>query len=56
METNLRLENIHGVIAKYGVFAIFNTDCDSLLHIKEFIKTFQEYGVGKCLDNIRIEK
>ncbi|MGN0830360.1 MAG: IS3 family transposase [Candidatus Ornithospirochaeta sp.] len=63
METGFCLEALHEAIAKYGVPAIFNTDCGSQYQSKEFIEALQGYGieisndgVGRCKDNIRVER
>ena len=61
MGTEFCLEALHEAIAKYGVPAIFNTDCGAQYQNKEFIEALQEYGreisndgIGRCKDNIRV--
>ena len=63
METEFCLEVLHEAVAKYGVPAIFNTDCGSQFQSREFIEALKGYGieisndgVGRCLDNIRVER
>ena len=45
MGTEFCLEALHEAIAKYGVPAIFNTDCGAQYQNKEFIEALQEYGI-----------
>jgi len=63
METEFCINCLHEAIAKYGVPAIFNTDCGSQFCSNEFIEALQSYGIeismdgiGRCLDNVYIER
>ena len=63
METEFCLEALHEAISKYGVPAIFNTDCGAQYQSKEFIEALREYGIeisndgiGRCKDNVRVER
>ena len=63
METEFCLEALHEAIVKYGVPAIFNTDCGAQYQSKEFIEALQGYGIeisndgiGRCKDNVRVER
>ena len=62
MDTEFCLDALHEAIAKYGVPAIFNTDCGAQYQSKEFIEALREYGIeisndgiGRCKDNVRVE-
>lgn len=63
MDTSFCLEALHEAIYRYGVPAIFNTDCESQYTSKEFVAALQSYnieismdGIGRCLDNVRVER
>lgn len=63
MKTDFCLEVLHEAVYKYGIPAIFNTDCGSQYLSNEFISALQGYGieismdsVGRCLDNIFVER
>lgn len=63
MDTSFCLEVLYEAIAKYGVPAIFNTDCGSQYLSNEFIETLLSYdimisndSVGRCLDNAVVER
>ena len=52
METEFCLEVLHEAVVKYGVSAIFNTDCGSQFQSKEFIETLKGYGVEISNDGV----
>lgn len=63
MDTEFCLNCLHEAVARYGVPAIFNTDCGSQFCSNEFIEALQSYGIeismdgiGRCLDNVYIER
>ena len=63
MDTKFCMDCVKEAIAKYGVPAIFNTDCGSQYTSKEFIAMLEGYGIrismdgiGRCLDNIFVER
>lgn len=63
MDTKFCMDCVKEAIAKYGVPAIFNTDCGSQYTSKEFIAMLESYGIrismdgiGRCLDNIFVER
>lgn len=63
MSVDFCLEALLEAIENYGVPAIFNTDCGSQYTSDDFIGTLKAYGieismdgVGRCLDNIRMER
>ena len=63
MDVSFCLDALVEAIAKYGVPAIFNTDCGAQYQSKEFIEALQGYGIeisndgiGRCKDNVRVER
>lgn len=63
MKVDFCLEALYEAIDNYGVPAIFNTDCGSQFTSDEFTGVLEAYGieismdgVGRCLDNIRVER
>lgn len=63
MSVEFCLEALNEALAKYGVPAIFNTDCGSQYTSEDFTGTLEAHGirismdgVGRCLDNIRVER
>jgi len=63
METEFCLECLHEAVYKYGIPAIFNSDCGSQFLSNDFIEALQSYsieisndGVARCLDNIYVER
>jgi len=61
MDTIFCIECVTEAIKKYGIPAIFNTDCGSQYTSKEFVSMLQSFGIqismdgiGRCLDNIFI--
>ena len=63
MDAEFCLNCLHETVARYGVPAIFNTDCGSQFCSNEFIEALQSYGIeismdgiGRCLDNVYIER
>ena len=63
MDTIFCIECVTEAIKKYGIPAIFNTDCGSQYTSKEFVSILQSFGIqismdgiGRCLDNIFIER
>jgi len=63
METEFCLECLHEAVSKYGIPAIFNSDCGSQFLSNDFIEALQNYsieisndGVARCLDNIYVER
>ena len=63
MEAGFCVDALHEAVAKYGIPAIFNTDCGSQYLSNDFVGALQGYGieisndsVGRCLDNILIER
>ena len=63
MKVDFCLEALYEAIGRYGVPAIFNTDCGSQYPSEDFTGVLKAYGieismdsVGRCLDNIRVER
>lgn len=63
METSFCIEVLHEAVSKWGIPAIFNTDCGSQYLSNEFISALQSYdiqisndSVGRCLDNVFVER
>ena len=63
MEVGFCLDVVQEAILKYGIPAIFNTDCGSQYTSKEFTSLLEGYGiqvsmdgVGRCKDNIFVER
>lgn len=63
METSFCLDVLHEAVHRYGIPAIFNTDCGSQYLSGDFIAALQSYdiqismdSVGRCLDNIYVER
>jgi putative transposase len=63
MDTQFCMDCVNEAIAKYGMPAIFNTDCGSQYTSKEFTDMLEGYnirismdGIGRCLDNIFVER
>ena len=63
MRTDFCLECVREAFEKYGVPAVFNTDCGSQYTSGEFIGLLKSYnveismdGIGRCKDNIFVER
>lgn len=63
MKVDFCLEALYEAIENYGVPAIFNTDCGSQFTSDDFTGVLKAFGieismdgVGRCLDNIRVER
>ncbi len=63
MKTDFCIECVREAFEKYGVPAIFNTDCGSQYTSGEFIELLKYYnveismdGIGRCKDNIFVER
>jgi len=63
MDVGFCLDVVQEAIVKYGVPAIFNTDCGSQYTSNEFTSLLEGYGiqismdgVGRCKDNIFVER
>ena len=63
MKVDFCLDALNEAVVKYGIPAIFNTDCGSQYTSEEFVRTLEALGieismngVGRCLDNIRVER
>lgn len=63
MGVDFCLEALMEAMDRYGVPAIFNTDCGSQYTSEDFTGTLEAHGieismdgVGRCLDNIRVER
>lgn len=63
MDTIFCIECVMEAVEKYGIPAIFNTDCGAQYTSKEFVSMLQGFGIqismdgiGRCLDNIFIER
>lgn len=63
MSVDFCIEALNEAIENFGVPSIFNTDCGSQYTSEDFTETLKAHGieismdgVGRCMDNIRVER